>query len=66
MKKKNWIVIYQRKGEDNPRQFSVPVTKRLAKDLFDVFDDAKYLVKIKRVRKIENGDDNGISKSIDK
>jgi len=51
MKKENWMVIYQRKGEDSPRQFfSVPVTKRLAKDLFDVFDDAKYLVKIKKVK----------------
>lgn len=51
MKKENWMVIYQREGEDNPLQFSVPVTKQQAKDLFDVFNDAKYLVKIKKEKR---------------
>ena len=51
MKKENWMVIYQREGKDNPRQFSVPVTKQQARNLFDSFDDAKYLVKIKKEKR---------------
>ncbi len=51
MKKKNWIVIYTRRDSVSYYSYSVPSTKQVAKDLFDIFDDAKYLVKIKKVKK---------------
>ena len=45
MKKKNWIVIYTRRDSVSYYSYSVPSTKQVAKDLFDIFDDAKYLVR---------------------
>jgi len=44
----NWVVIYAGNDKGGPSRVSRPQTKRQAIELFEVFNDAKYLAKIKR------------------